>query len=41
MACLKNHSELDVLEGSQLKSYLAENFVMNYSNIEIGRIVKH
>ena len=38
MGCLKNHSELDVIEGNQLKSYMAENFVMNYSNIELELI---
>lgn len=41
MGCLKNHSELDVIEGIQLKSYMAENFVMNYSNIELHRVVMH
>jgi hypothetical protein len=41
MGCLKNHSELDVIEGMQLKSYMAENFVMNYSNIELHRVVMH
>jgi len=41
MGCLKNHSELDVIEGLQLKSYMAENFVMNYSNIELHRVVMH
>jgi len=41
MSCLKNHSELDVIEGIQLKSYMAENFVMNYSNIELNRVVMH
>ena len=41
MGCLKNHSELDVIEGNSLKLFMAENFVMNYSNIEIHRVVMH
>ena len=35
MGCLKSHSEFDVIDGSQLKAFMAENLVMNYSNIEL------
>jgi hypothetical protein len=39
MSCLKNHSEFDVIESAQLRSFMAENFVMNYSNIELHRVM--
>ena len=35
---LKEHSELDVIDGTTLKTFMAENLVMNYSNIEVNRI---
>lgn len=38
MSCLKSHSEFDVIDGNQLKSFMAENLVMNYSNIELQRV---
>ncbi len=41
MGCLKDHSEFDVIESSQLKSFMAENFVMNFSNIDLNKIQIH
>ena len=38
MGCLKDHSEFDVIENQQLKGFLAENFVMNFSNIDLNKI---
>jgi predicted O-linked N-acetylglucosamine transferase (SPINDLY family) len=34
MTSLKDHSELEVIDGTTLKTFMAENMVMNYSNIE-------
>lgn len=34
MTSLKDHSELEVIDGATLKTFMAENMVMNYSNIE-------
>ncbi len=39
MSSLKDHSEFEVMDGNQLKSFMAENLVMNYSNIEMQRIL--
>lgn len=39
MACLKSHNEFDVIDGNVFKSFLAENLVMNYSNIELHRVI--
>jgi hypothetical protein len=39
MGCLKSHNEFDVIDGNVLKSFLAENLVMNYSNIELHRVM--
>lgn len=39
MSCLKSHNEFDVIDGNVLKSFLAENLVMNYSNIELHRVI--
>lgn len=36
---LKSYSEFDIIDGNTLKNYLAENLVMNYSNIEIHKIL--
>ena len=36
---LKGYSEFDVIDGSSLKNFLAENLVMNYSNIEIHKLL--
>mmetsp|Transcript_26368 Transcript_26368/g.40242 ORF Transcript_26368/g.40242 Transcript_26368/m.40242 type:complete len:83 (+) Transcript_26368:1323-1571(+) len=36
---LKGYSEFDIIEGNQLKNYLAESIVMNYSNIEIHKLL--
>ena len=30
--------EFDVIENQQLKGFLAENFVMNFSNIDLNKI---
>lgn len=35
MGSLKEYSEFEVIDGSVLKCFMAENFVMNYSNIEL------
>lgn len=35
MGSLKDHSEFEIIDGVALKNYMAENFVMNYSNIEL------
>jgi len=40
MGCLKDHSEFDVIDGNHLKAWMAENLVMNYSNIELHRIAQ-
>lgn len=36
---LKGYSEFDIIDGITLKNFLAENLVMNYSNIEIHKIL--
>ena len=36
---LKGYSEFDIIDGSNLKNFLAENLVMNYSNIEIHKLL--
>lgn len=36
---LKSYSEFDIIDGSSVKNFLAENLVMNYSNIEIHKIL--
>jgi len=36
---LKSYSEFDIIDGSTMKNFLAENLVMNYSNIEIHKIL--
>lgn len=41
MGCLKEHSEFDVIESQQLKGFMAENFVMNFSNIDLNKIAIH
>jgi hypothetical protein len=35
MLSLKDYSEFEVIDGNNLKNFMAENFVMNYSNIEL------
>ena len=35
MGSLKDHSEFEVMDGNTLKNFMAENLVMNYSNIEM------
>lgn len=39
MDSLKSYSEFDIIDGSNLKNFLAENLVMNYSNIEIHKVL--
>lgn len=39
MMSLKDYSEFEVIDGNILKNFMAENFVMNYSNIELQRIL--
>lgn len=36
---LKGYSEFDIIDGVTLKNFLAENLVMNYSNVEIHKIL--
>ena len=36
---LKGYSEFDIVDGLTLKNFLAENLVMNYSNIEIHKLL--
>ena len=36
---LKSYSEFDIVDGATMKNFLAENIVMNYSNIEIHKIL--
>ena len=35
MQNLKEYSEFEVIDGNALKSFMAENLVLNYSNVEI------
>ena len=39
MGSLKDYSEFEVIDGSVLKCFMAENFVMNYSNIELQKVL--
>lgn len=39
MEGLKDHSDFDIAEGDRLKNYLAESVVMNYSNVEIHKLL--
>jgi len=39
MGCLRQHSAFDVIDGDCLKSFMQENLVMNYSNIELNRVL--
>jgi len=41
MGCLNDHSEFDVIESQQFKGFMAENFVMNFSNIDLNKIAMH
>lgn len=36
---VENHSEFEIIPGDEFKQFLAENVVMNYSNIELARAV--
>ena len=35
MESLKDHSEFEIMDGIAMKNFMAENLVMNYSNIEM------
>lgn len=39
MNSLKDHSEFEVIDGNTLKNFMAESLVMNYSNIEIQKVL--
>jgi hypothetical protein len=39
MGSLKDHSEFEVIDGNALKGFMAEHLVMNYSNVELQRIL--
>lgn len=39
ISCLGSHSEFEIIDGNQLKSFLSESFVLNYSNIELNRFL--
>lgn len=39
MSSLKDHSEFEVIDGNTLKGFMAEHLVMNYSNVELQRIL--
>lgn len=36
---LKGYSEMEIIDGNNLKNFMAENLVMNYSNIEIHKLL--
>lgn len=36
---LKGYSQFDIIDGQTLKNFMAENLVMNYSNIEIHKLL--
>ena len=36
---LKGYSDFDIIDSNQLKNLLAESVVMNYSNIEIHKLL--
>lgn len=36
---LKGHSDFDIIDGGMLKNYLAESIVMNYSNVDIHKLL--
>ena len=38
VGCLKDHSQFDVCDKPFLKSFMTENFVMNFSNIDLSKI---
>ena len=39
MQSLKDHSEFEIMDGNVLKNFMAENLVMNYSNIEMQKVI--
>lgn len=36
---LKGYSEFDIIDGNILKNFLAENLVMNYSNVDLHKLL--
>lgn len=36
---LKGYSEFDIIDGNTLKNFLAENLVMNYSNVDLHKLL--
>jgi hypothetical protein len=39
MTSLKDHSEFEVIDGTVFKNFLGESLVMNYSNLELQKII--
>jgi hypothetical protein len=39
MDSLKEHSEFESIDGILLKQFLAERLVLNYSNVELQRVL--
>lgn len=39
MESLKEHSEFESIDGNLLKQFMAERVVLNYSNVELQRIL--
>lgn len=39
MDSLKEHSEFESIDGNLLKQFMAERLVLNYSNVELQRIL--
>lgn len=39
MISLKDHSEFEAIDGHRLKNIMAEQLVMNYSNVELQKIL--
>ena len=36
---LNGYSEFDIIDGLTLKNFLAENLVMNYSNVDLHKLL--
>ena len=39
MESLKEHSEFEAIDGSLLKQFMAERVVLNYSNVELQKVL--
>ena len=39
MDSLKEHSEFESIDGNLLKQFMAERLVLNYSNVELQRVL--